>query len=176
MSGTTIKKIKLTVLFLSLSGLLSFSAYFNVDKNRTPVAHKKHKYLRATHKISIPLKVHITSDTKNATPGEPFTLTGHVNTHKQLKNVHISWALPKGVELLKGSLDYFVNEVSKNNPHSSELVLVSTVEKNLRIHFRAKGRGHYSATAQYNTTLQTQINREIANIKASHKKYVNGHL
>lgn len=135
----------------------------------------KHHHLKATSKLSLPIKVKLYTD-DIVQPNTPFTLYGEITSIRSVTNVEVKWTLPQNITVIEGSTHYTVNLPTSGGTHTSQLTVISRSDKNEKIHLTAKSKNaniRYMKTAQYNTLLQAQMDREIANLKQRNQEFVN---
>ena len=135
--------------------------------------------IHRTFKLDVPVMVTIAKEgSLSIEPGEPFVLRGSYKFSTANTNATIKWSLPKGVEVLRGIAEETITNVASNTPYESEIVLMTTSETNLKIHFSVGARSgsqRFSHSAQFNTTLQESINidnEELAQRAAEYHKTV----
>lgn len=97
--------------------------------------------------------------------GQDFTLTAELASDVNLKNVALSWALPPDVILVSGEMTAVVPEVHAGEVKLIEIVVRGSSMENSRIFLRAslaENGVKFNETAQYNTVLQKQIEKDKA--------------
>lgn len=136
---------------------------------------KKHKHLRITAKVSLPIRAKIEADYGPYYAGDEFEVVGVASAHGMTDDLNIHWAIPDTLEVIEGLTHYTIRLEDIESSHRSVLRLKSLTDTNEQIHFTVKSGQSgvkFSKTDQFNTVLQEEVDREISSIKERHKEFV----
>lgn len=160
----SVKKLSLisSIIFVLALGT---TALLSQSKSNPP---NKHKHLKATAKVSLPISVSINAPEEEHEEGDEFELEGVVSLGRSVEQIQVRWVLPEGIELMGGNSEYTHYPKDNERIHRTTLRVKALTDENAQIHFKVSGNNpvfKFSRTAQYNTVLQKQINTEIADIQ-----------
>ncbi len=123
-----------------------------------------------TLKVTGPLKVDIQVDGQPpAKIGARFVLMAHVHSTQPLASAQFKWAIPEGVRWISGAQTGTLTDLEPGKAKIVQIVLEKASVENRQVHIHAQGavgRSRFAAAAQYNTELQTYLDREQQSVKA----------
>lgn len=144
------------------------------DEKEMVLSSKAQPKLRYTQKLRGPLDASL--ELVGPTPekkGDVFVMKGLLSSERDLDNVNFKWAVPKGVELVNGSVSGHISSLRAGQPVEVQLTLKSLDSVNHQIHLitsGAQGKVRFGASAQYNTLLQQLLDDSTRALAASTEK------
>ncbi len=144
------------------------------DEKEMILSSKTGPKLRHTQKIRGPLDASLElvgpiPDKK----GDVFVLKGLLSSEQDLENVNFKWAVPKGLELINGSVSGQIASLRAGQPVEVQLTLKTLDAVNHQVHLMtsgAQGKVRFAATTQYNTLLQQLFDDSTRALAASTEK------
>ncbi len=132
-------------------------------------------FMKHTSKLSPPLFTQINSDNREVNEGDVFKLTGTFRASQAMNNVNVKWILPKGVEIINGTVNSQLNSVEAGKKYLFELNLKATTNDNQMIHLVAESRvgdSSFSNSSQFQTQLQKAYDESYERLHQRAKEYI----
>lgn len=148
----------------------------SAPSGKTALAYQEaHGHIKHTRKLLGPLESEIiTSDSPK--PGETFVIKAVVKSSSDLDHVESKWSIPPGVEVLSGQIEQTFTNLKANEPQELELTLKLISDQNEKIFFQVRSQKnsmHFSHASQFNTLLQSEINKEKRALIERNQEYLN---
>lgn len=129
------------------------------------------QYPAITHTAKARSPMHASVDLDGEAPtkaGDEFTLVVNIGTDKPAEKIRTRWVLPKGIELVRGSLEYDFDKIELDEVREFSATFMQVSEVNEQIHFKASASAtgmRSSLTVQYNSLDQERIDQENKNLR-----------
>ena len=135
----------------------------------------KHERGQLHQKVLPPIKIEIQHLGEAIKAGNQFEIRAIVSSSVATENVQIKWSIPEYLKPISGDLEPVISYLPANENVEVSFVLESFSEDNQQIHVIAHapyGDNVWSATDQYNTTLEEIILEKKKGLAKRHQEYL----
>ena len=124
-------------------------------------------------KMTSPVKITVTASTNSPQTNVPYQLTAQIESPLISKNLLLSWKLPPGLQIVKGSTDKEISELSPGEIQSHSITVLQTNSENQQVHVSLESLTQKTTTVtQYNTVSEEKIQKSSQRLYQRNLKYM----